>query len=747
MYSENTRPEEHRPTIQTVSTTPLQNLPKLRQEVCSVCLKLFILIGLPVVLLSFHDHDPGQYFHMSIWLLVLAAFLIDTRQPRLSAMLLIASFYALGVSELVSDGKNGSHREVFMLVTFLASSLISTRAGVYGLISCLATTLILTLLIGTGIIDLMADTTGYPAHWSGWLVESLYLLFLAGGILGATAYLMNNLELSLSQATDLVEQLKQEISEKQTAIANSVQKEKMYRLLANNVTDVVCILDLDLSITYSSPSILTQRGLTVAEVLNTGFFSGISPATLGTVNTAIQTIFSAMVNKSEHTFYEIEFELQHNDGHYLWIEGLISLIRNAEGEPDYLLCVNRDITQRKEAETDKQILQDQVRHIQRIDSLGQLAGGLAHDFNNILVAIMGYTELNLLDPAKNEARENLEGTLEAAHRASKLTHQLLAFGRQQQFNLEVFDLNNLIGKLEDMLSRLIRQDIVLAIYPAIEPVFIEADHGQIEQIIVNLIINARDAMPNGGNLSILTEVVSSDEQYLQQQPTRLADNYIKMTISDEGCGINTAQLDQLFEPFYTTKAVGMGTGLGLSVAYGITTQHNGFITAAANTATNNTGTDFIVYLPQSIANIKTQPLDIPDKYITQGSETILLVDDDEPVRTIALRMLKRAGYKVIIATDGLEALSLYREHQKNIHLILLDIIMPNMGGKELAGILRTMQTDVPILFCSGYYYDAEQANFIQDQGYALLKKPYTQDKLLNKIREVINQQAAKIAVS
>ena len=709
------------------------DLTALRAQVSLISLKVLVGVGALVVAWSFVQDQPYRYVHLGAEFLLIGVIYFQKKLPDVGAYVLFCVFYFVGVTELLDDGFDGAHIECFVLGTFLVSALIGARGAIVSIAICLFTISSVAFLLQNGWLQLQPESDGLPENWTGWVWDHLSLLLFAGAISGATVYLMDRLNRSLNHANSLVRRLEQEVEEKGNAIQMSLESEQMYQLLADNVSDVVFTLTLDLKTIYCSPSVLQQRGYTAEEVLELDVLSSISPETRHVVTTTLEQAFKDMEAGIDRV-YPLEYEISHKNGHYVWIETRVTIVHGSDGNDACLLGVSRDITERKRAEQANRELETQIRHIQRIESVGQLAGGIAHDFNNILVAIMGYTELSLNSQLNEEVRQNLQGVMSSALRASKLTGQLLAFSRRQMFNLQSINLNELVLKLEGMLGRLIREDIDLTITTTNEDNYIDGDSGQLEQVIVNLVVNARDSMPDGGQLNIILDRVGPDDEFIHQQSNHLDVNYSRLVVRDYGIGIPTDKIELLFEPFFTTKLEGTGTGLGLSVVYGIVTQHRGYVTAYQR----EDGTDFVVYLPEATERVQASPHPKSRVLSHRGTETILIVEDDEPVRAVVSRMLEGAGYHLLLAKDGLDALRLFDQHRKDIGLILMDVVMPKMNGKDVMLKIRETDTTVPFLFSSGYFYDAQQSDFINEYDLELLKKPYKQEALLERVRRILD---------
>ncbi len=405
-----------------------------------------------------------------------------------------------------------------------------------------------------------------------------------------------------------------------------------------------------------------------------------------------------------------------------------------------LVGVVRDITEMKKAENERAKLESQLRQAQKMEAIGLLAGGVAHDFNNLLTVINGNSEILLEDLAKEDPkRSDLEQIRQAGMRAASLTSQLLAFSRKQMLNPTVLDLNRVIAEMTEMLRRLIGEDIEIACFTQHDLGCVKADSGQIEQIIMNLAVNARDAMPCGGKLTIETKNVDFEEGVTRSHEEMPAGSYVMLAISDNGNGMDAKTRASIFDPFFTTKGLGRGTGLGLSTVYGIVKQSAGFIWVYSELGK---GTTFKIYLPRTTdgsAKCKVDDHGIEKK--PAASETILLVEDEQAVRTLACRILRRQGYKVLEAADGFEAIRVAEEFSGEIQLVLTDVVMPKMSGNELVSRIETIRPGIKALFTSGYTDEAIVHHGVLDPNIAFIQKPYTAEALTRKIREVIRPNA------
>jgi signal transduction histidine kinase len=385
-------------------------------------------------------------------------------------------------------------------------------------------------------------------------------------------------------------------------------------------------------------------------------------------------------------------------------------------------------------------LEEQLRQSQKMEAIGQLAGGVAHDFNNLLTIVSGYSQLLLSQTDLNEAaRDKIHEIKQAGERAASLTRQLLAFSRKQVLERKVLDLNALVTGVEKMLRHTIGEDIDLA--TALNPALarITADPGQMEQIILNLAVNARDAMPQGGKLTIETANVELDETYTRTHATAKPGRYVMLAVSDTGCGMTPDVMNRVFEPFFTTKGPGKGTGLGLATVYGIVQQSGGHIGLYSEP---DHGTTFKVYLPLTETAVKSGDLRMETPVLLTGKETILLVEDDESVRLLSRSVLEMSGYTVLEAKGGRDALRICEQHSGPIQMIVTDVVMPEMGGRVLVERIVVLRPGIKVLYMSGYADDTVIRHGVLEEGTAFLQKPFTPAGLSSKVREVLDKQGA-----
>ena len=425
-----------------------------------------------------------------------------------------------------------------------------------------------------------------------------------------------------------------------------------------------------------------------------------------------------------------EKRYRHRDGSFVWARVNMSVYRDAKGECQHFISVIEDIT-------DGRAIEAQLRQASKMDAIGQLAAGIAHDFNNLLSVIMGYSEMLATDLRDGDPlRADLNEITGAGMRATELTRQLLAFSRQQVLQPQLVELGEIVVGMEKMLGRLIGADVELCTSAAPGLGRVLVDPGQMEQIIMNLSVNARDAMPDGGQLSIETAAVCLDQTFASEHVGVSPGQHILLTVRDTGVGMDKATLARMFEPFFTTKEVGKGTGLGLATVFGIVRQSGGTVWVDSEAGK---GTTFQVYFPVAVgAFVPGSVLTSPAPPRLNGSETILLVEDEESVRVLARTILRKYGYDVLEAQSGGDAFLLCEQHATPIHLLLTDVVMPRMNGPQLAERLRSFRPEMKVLYMSGYTDDAIVRNRMRDPAIQFIQKPIMPKTLARKVRAVLD---------
>lgn len=507
-----------------------------------------------------------------------------------------------------------------------------------------------------------------------------------------------------------------------------LESERRYRLLAENVSDIIWVCDSELRFTYVSSSVERMLGFSVQETLGRRLDELMAPASADRLREAL-----ARATPGGDEAPELTLELEHycRDGSTIWVEVKLTLLSEEGGRLTRILGVTRDVTERRE-------LERQFRLANKMESVGQLAGGIAHHFNNLLTVINGYSQfmINALEEG-DPIRRDAESILKAGRRAAELTRQLLDFGRRREAHPEVLDLNALVTRTAEMLRALVDENIRLTLDLEPDLPMVRVDPGQLEQVVMNLAINARDAMPRGGTLTLRTRAVGAEDL---GEASRVADGVnegVMLAVADTGCGMTSEVREHLFEPFFTTKEIGEGTGLGLATAYGIVTQAGGRIDVET---AEGEGTTLRIYLPA--AEDQERPAAVVPKPVSdtepKGRELILVLEDEDDVRDLAVRILRRLGYTVLAAPDGRVGLDLARTAGRPLDLVLADVMLPGMRVVEFVRRLRQIQPTARVLYMSGYSDGSVLSREIAEGDAPFIGKPFTLTRLAQKVREVLD---------
>ncbi len=632
------------------------------------------------------------------------------------------------------------------------------------------------------------------------------------------------------------------------------EREELFQLIGENVADMIAVVDMEGNRLYNSPSYYKVLGYSAEDLKSSSSFDQIHPDDRNRVREAAAEAQRTGVGRP------LEYRIRHKDGSWRVLESTASVIRSSAGEPERLVIVNRDITERKQAVeslrlsessfrsmiedapygifragtdgkllranpalqkmlgyerldellktnldrdifrnlsdfhkvnellnsasefkevevelkrrdgapitvrctgirvkeehqgvpcfdvfaediTERRVLERQLRMAGKMEAVGRLSGGIAHDFNNLLGVIIGYSQVlkRKLDPG-SALVEHAEEIEKAGQRAASLTRQLLAFSRQQILTPAVLNLNDLVADMTKMLPRLLGEDIAVNTSLCPDLGMVKADQGQIEQVIMNLAVNARDAMPEGGKLRIETANVELDQAYAWQHAGAKPGYYIMLAVIDAGAGIDAETLAHIFEPFFTTKEVGKGTGLGLATVYGVVKQSGGYIWVDSEP---KKGSSFQIFLPRVEEPACTITATTPLVETIGGSETILLVEDAEPLRKLTQSFLESHGFRVLVAQNGDEAIQVEAQHSGKINLLLTDVVMPGMNGRVLSERLLPKQPGMRVLYISGYTDSFIAGHGVLERGMVLLHKPFTEDALIRKVREVLDTKLAE----
>ena len=500
------------------------------------------------------------------------------------------------------------------------------------------------------------------------------------------------------------------------------EREELFRLIDENAADMIALIDAGGQRLYSSPSYQKLLGYSAAELASTSFYDQIHPEDKEVVIAAI------IQARKSGTGRRLEYRMLHKNGNPLTVESTVSIVKNHD-TVEKLVILNRDITDRKQ-------LEGQLYLSQKLEAVGRLSGGIAHDFNNLLGVIIGYSEaLQRQIGEKHSFREAVDEIQKAGKRAAVLTQQLLAFSRKQVLEPKVLDLNAVVFDVDRMLRRLIGEDIELKIALANGLGMVKADPGQIDQVIFNLAVNSRDAMPDGGKLTLETSNAELDQDDVNQFRYVVPGSYVLLKVSDTGCGMDAELQSHIFEPFFTTKEPGKGTGLGLATVYGIVKQSGGYIWVDSEVGT---GTTFKIYLPRVD---ETRDLTLPEQRASnyaRSPQTVLLVEDEQSLRKLIRSTLVELGHSVLEARDAFEALEIAGKTPGAIDLLLTDVVMPGMSGRALATQLTGLRPGTRVLYMSGYTDGAVATHGVLESGITFLRKPFTRTELTERVDEVLS---------
>ena len=517
-----------------------------------------------------------------------------------------------------------------------------------------------------------------------------------------------------------------DITDRRLAQEQLRRREEYFRLLIENATDIITVIDMQSVISYVSPSTTRVLGYSAEDVLGRQVFDIVHPDDLALTAAAIQRALGRPAIPKP-----VEIRFRHKDGSWRLLESIGQVAPSLAGDKDCFVVNSRDITESRRIE-------EHYRHSQKMEAIGQLAGGVAHDFNNILAVVMMQIELISATPdLPEEAREGLMEIAVAAKRASDLTRQLLFFSRRQVIQLSELDVNEVIGDLARMLQRLLGEQIRLQLHFHPSPLIVRADRGMLDQVLMNLSVNARDAMSEGGVLRIETTATEVGDEVLARLGDAVPGPYVRLEVSDTGTGIPPEVLPRIFEPFFTTKEVGKGSGLGLATTFGIVKQHHGWIDVRS---ASGEGTCFQVYLPALTEARQPTPAPSTRPVPAGGTETILVVEDEPALLRVIRTGLEQHGYRVLEAGNGVEAERVWGRHGGQVDLLLTDVVMPQeIDGVELASRLRVHQPGLRVLYCSGYSEELAGLTLELHPRECFLQKPFTLEQLLETVRRCLDE--------
>lgn len=677
---------------------------------------LGVLVCVPSVIMAMRAGLTGVIVIDLLAIAVLAALIVLKRLPfttRAAVFCLI--LYALGTGLLIWVG---AISQIFLLgFSILTALLLGTRAGLAATVLS-TVTLLLVGLWGWAAPEMFMITESQGR--GGWITVTLNFALIATLLILAIGIVISAMEAAL----------RQEI----LARSSFEQQRAVLRTLIDAMPDVVFTKDLNGRFELANRAACEQFDKQSEDQLIGLSANDIFPSEFAAERDAEDARVLA-----GNPLLNFEAFRVRPDGSVRWFLVIKVPLRNAQGEITGLVGISRDITDRKLAEVQRSQLQQELQQSQKMEAVGQLAGGIAHDFNNLLTIITGHSGLLLALPdISPEVQESVGEISDAADRAAALTRQLLAFSRQALTQPEVVDVNAVVLDTSKLLRRLIGEDISLSTTLDSRVAAVRADPSQLNQILMNLALNARDAMPTGGTLSIETGNVEIDHGFTGMHLSVTPGPYVMLRITDSGTGMTPDVLSRIFEPFYTTKGVGKGTGLGLSMVFGIVQQSSGGIHVHSEPGQGST---FRIYLPAVPMQKRPTAVENGDR-APGGAETVLLVEDDSGVRSLALRALQASGYDVLTANDGVDALRVATSSDKRIALLVTDVVMPNLSGPALVEQLRARLPHIAVLYVSGYTDDAVLRHGLLQAEVDFLQKPFTASALARKVRSVLDQHTS-----
>ena len=663
-----------------------------------------------------------------LWLSFFLRLFLNIQSHKIVALLTVVALHAMSALFFLELGPNHA-RPVWIVACAVVSAVFFGIRG--SIVSTCFHTILLILLywVVSPVNDIwIAEQQISIGRQVMFMVNATLITASSSLVVGL---MLEKLDKSLHQIQAAKErqlQVNLELKQKEKDLTES---ENRYRMLIENIPIVAWVMSSYGKLVFISSNVEKVLGYSSRDILadiGTNWLQRIDESALSEVEAAYHQLF----DKKQQL--NLEHRIRRKDGEWIWIQVRANLIEE-EGGVKYAYGIFFDVTDQKKSEQEKDRIQAQLLQAQKSEAVGSLAGGIAHDFNNMLSVVIGNSELAMskLTPDA-QARRHIKEIVRAAEKSADLVRQLLAFARKQPIAPKLMDINDAISGMFKILRRLIGENIELIWNPGHDLYKIKFDPSQLDQVLANLVVNARDAINGVGTVSIDTENVVFDEAYCQTRPGLKPGAYVQLSVKDTGCGMDTSTLRKIFEPFFTTKPIGYGTGLGLATVYGIIKQNGCYIDVESNPGN---GTVFEIYfvIPDDIENHeKIRPVGAS---IEHGTETILLVEDDQAILQLGRHLLKQLGYQVFVAADPESAMELFKEHGDRIDLLLTDVIMPKMNGRELSRRLIASGSQLKVLYMSGHTANLIEKEGILENGIHFLEKPFTLEKLAGKVREAL----------
>lgn len=708
------------------------SLQEWRADVLQRMLLITVILGSIGAISSSYNHLLAGEILVPVTLLgaisfIVFVFLIRRLGHTIRSAIFLGAMYLAGTSFYVSNGIMSGGRAWLFAFVLTAGMILGLRAGLIAFALSLATISAVGWASFAGLLEYSPHYAEVSAHLPNWITQTMGFIVLSTTFLMSLTYLFDRLSSSATSTQDSLTKLKEEVSDRERAQSTLRASEERYRLLAEHSSDIIWELDHTGVCTFVSPALEVVYGWRDKDLINRQL-----PTALGSgVKTEGLIREFARLYQGEIDEVRVIEMIPTRTGPPILSEIRAIAIRGEDHRAQRILGLLRDVSDRKE-------LEEQLLQSQKMEAVGQLAGGIAHDFNNILLVINGYSDmvLSTLD-ADDPNKKKIEEIGNAGRRAEAITRQLLGFSRYRHHAPEIIKINEAVLAIDKMLSYVLGDGIDFELNLEPDLVYSEVDRGHVEQIALNLAINARDAMPDGGSLKVQTRTVTIGEND-KRHPGIASGTYAELSVADTGRGMDRETLAKIFEPFFTTKDEGKGTGLGLTTIKGIVKQNDGYIEVDSEPGI---GTEFRVYLP-GVATVGTaQQMARSPSSASGGSETILIAEDDSLVRSMMEIALTNLGYHLIVARDGLEALELAQAYFGNIDMLLTDIIMPKMNGVDLAQALTSVRPGLKTLFVSGYADDGLTGRNRLKEGDSFLPKPFTVQALGQAVRTLLEQSA------